>query len=94
MSYRSGLNEQQEEIMFQAITFPLFKKGDVIDLKEHGKRRLLEDSAAHGCPRVVNIDTEEEYCMTMNGHGVIYEAICKARGIDPDPEVGKIIDEN
>ena len=78
MSYPSVLTKKQMEIMHKAMKYSLYKKGDLV---HHGKYRLLEDAAAHGCPWVEDVETGERRCMTMYGHMEVFKQMCEDAGI-------------
>ena len=78
MSVPSGLTKRQKEIMDKAINYPLYKKGNIV---ERGKHRLLEDSVAHGCPLVEDLETGERFYMTMYGHMQVFKELCDEAGI-------------
>jgi hypothetical protein len=66
----SGLTKEEENDWAWAMRAPLFRVGDVVDMGDF-KVRLLEDSLAHGSPRVKRLDTGAEYYCTMYGHAAI-----------------------
>ncbi len=62
MSYPSNLTREESEMWTEAMNYPLYKKGDVVD-----GFVLLEDSIAHGCPLVRNPANGQEFYRTMHG---------------------------
>lgn len=60
MSY-SGTRPTEEELTAMKSFVP---KGTVVE----GKYEVLEDTTAHGCPWVKNLETGEEFCKTLYLH--------------------------
>ena len=74
MSTPSNLTEEQKRIWDWAMKAPLYRRNDIVDKGEF-EVKLLEESLAHGCPKVKRLDTGEEYYCTMYGHGTIVDSL-------------------
>jgi hypothetical protein len=60
MSYPSNMTKEEREKWTEAMNYPLYKKGDIVD-----GCTLLEDSTAHGCPMVER--DGKKFAKTMYG---------------------------
>lgn len=74
MSTPSNLTEEQKRVWDWAMKAPLYRKGDMVDVGDF-KVELLEDSLAHGCPKVRKLYNGEEFCCTMQGHTYIVNTL-------------------